>query len=90
MKSNTRYRFHRMKPTLEENHEMLYSRAIKWFISITFRENLTTNCWIILPCSTYRWRHSSQNIGFHLPKYTAWNLMRPQNELLLHITQVVP
>jgi hypothetical protein len=53
MKSNTRYRFHCPKPALEENHAILYSRAIKWSIIIIFRENLTTNCWIIPPCSTY-------------------------------------
>lgn len=55
MKSNTNYRFHSPKPTLEENHEIFYSSAIKWFISIIFRENLTTSFWIILPCSTYWW-----------------------------------
>jgi hypothetical protein len=40
MKSNTRYCFHSLKPALEENHEILYSRAIKWFISTTFGKKI--------------------------------------------------
>jgi len=75
MKSHTPYGFQNLKPTLEENHEILYSRAIKWFISIIFRENLTTCFWIILPCSTYWWRH-------FFPKISVFTCQTTQHEIL--------